>query len=78
MNEDVAVGVEDLRFGHKTEVMLVGIHYRQIPCSGVFEGLHHFVHRQIKLQDSRGRGDELSYRKSFVETGLEHDVAYLV
>ena len=45
MDEDVAVGVEDLGFGDKTEVSAVLIDDGQVPGTGVLEDLHHFLHR---------------------------------
>ena len=78
MDEDVAVGVEDLGFGDKAEVSAVLIDDGQVPGTGVLEYLHHFLHRQVMAKDRRRRGHELTHRETFVETGLEHDIAHLV
>ena len=50
MNEDVSVRIEDLGFGYKSEVPSVLIHYRQIPCAGIFKGLHY-----LSIGKSNGR-----------------------
>ena len=78
MYEHVAIGVEYLGFGHKAQVPSFLIHYRQVPCAGVFKNLHHFLHRQVEPQDSGRRGHELAYREALVQARLEHDVTHLV
>ena len=45
MHEDMTVRVENLGFGYKAKVSPIGIYYRQIPCTGIFECLHYFLHR---------------------------------
>ena len=74
----MSIGIEDLGLGHESQVSTVLVHYRQIPCAGVFKNLHHFVHRQIKPQNRGRRSHELAHRKPLVQPWLEHDIPHFV
>ena len=57
MAEDAAVGVENLALGYKSHVDAL-FHYRQIPCAGGIEKLHHGVHAVADFNLCRRRGHE--------------------
>ena len=78
MHEDVAIGVEYLGLGDKAQIVFLFVHDGQIPCAGVFEDLHDLLHRHIVGEDSLRRVHQLPHRETFVQTGLEHDVAHFV
>ena len=51
MDEDMSVGVEYLGLADKSEVVVLLIDDGQVPCSGILEYLHDFLHRHVVLQD---------------------------
>ena len=78
VDEDVAVGVEDLGFGDEAEVLLAVVDNGEVPGTGVLEDLHDLLHRHIVAEDGLGVVHQLSNGETVIEAGLEHDVTYLV
>ena len=59
MDEYPAVRIENLGFAHETQVTLLVVGDGQIPCAGILEHLHHFLHRHAVVQHRRRRGHQL-------------------
>lgn len=78
MPQHSAVRVEDFRFGHEAYIVVIVIDYRQIPCPGIVEGFHHFIHRVVDVNFGWRHRHESAHMHALIQVGTEHDVAYIV
>ena len=78
VDEYLAIGIEDLRFGDEADVFSFGIDDGQVPSLSIVEDVHDFLHRHV-VDDARGgRDHEARDAETLVKLGAEHDIADVV